>query len=132
MRRLCAAAFRSARGLVLVPVAFFALHSYVPHKELRFNMPVLPVFINERAYQSIPAADRKIMEDTMIEVGRKTLDWDRDTAAKYRKDLEAKGMVFVEEKDGLDVDAFRKAVLAQVNKDFPEWTGYIEQIRAVK
>jgi tripartite ATP-independent transporter DctP family solute receptor len=93
---------------------------------------VLAVFINEKVYQSIPAADRKIMEDTMMEVGLKTLDWDRDTAAKYRKDLEAKGMVFVEEKDGLDVDAFRKAVLAQVNKDFPEWTGYIEQIRAVK
>jgi tripartite ATP-independent transporter DctP family solute receptor len=93
---------------------------------------VLSVFINEKVYQSIPAADRKIMEDTMIEVGLKTLDWDRETAAKYRKDLEAKGMVFVEEKDGLDVEAFRKAVLAQVNKDFPEWTGYIEQIRAVK
>jgi len=93
---------------------------------------VLSVFINERVYQSIPAADRKIMEDTMIEVGMKTLDWDRDTAAKYRKDLEAKGMVFVEEKDGLDVAAFRKAVLAQVNKDFPEWSGYIEQIQAVK
>jgi len=93
---------------------------------------VLSVFINEKVYQSIPAADRKIMEDTMIEVGLKTLDWDRETAARYRKDLEAKGMVFVEEKDGLDVEAFRKAVLAQVNKDFPEWTGYIEQIRAVK
>jgi len=93
---------------------------------------VLSVFINEKVYQGIPAADRKIMEDTMIEVGLKTLDWDRETAAKYRKDLEAKGMVFVEEKDGLDVEAFRKAVLAQVNKDFPEWTGYIEQIRAVK
>jgi tripartite ATP-independent transporter DctP family solute receptor len=93
---------------------------------------VLSVFINEKVYQSIPAADRKIMEDTMMEVGLKTLDWDRETAAKYRKDLEAKGMVFVEEKDGLDVEAFRKAVLAQVNKDFPEWTGYIEQIRAVK
>ena len=93
---------------------------------------VLSVFINERVYQSIPAADRKIMEDTMIEVGMKTLDWDRDTAAKYRKDLEAKGMVFVEQKDGLDVEGFRKAVLAQVNKDFPEWGKYIEQIRAVK
>ena len=93
---------------------------------------VLSVFINEKVYQGIPAADRKIMEDTMIEVGMKTLDWDRDTAAKYRKDLEAKGMIFVEEKDGLDVEAFRKAVLAQVNKDFPEWTSYIEQIRAVK
>ena len=72
------------------------------------------------------------MEDTMAEVGKKTLDWDRDTAAKYRKDLEAKGMIFVEARDGLDVEAFRKAVLEQVSKDFPEWTGYITQIRAVK
>jgi hypothetical protein len=68
----------------------------------------------------------------MIEVGMRTLDWDRDTAAKYRKDLEAKGMVFVEEKDGLDIAAFRTAVLAQVAKDFPDWTSHIEQIRAVK
>lgn len=93
---------------------------------------VLAVFVNEKAWQAIPAGDRKILEDTMAEVSRKTLDWDRETAAKYRKDLEAKGMVFVEEKDGLDVEGFRKAVLAQVNKDFPDWTGYIEQIRAVK
>lgn len=93
---------------------------------------ILSVFVNERVWQGIPAADRKIMEETMAEVGRKTLDWDRDTSAKYRADLEARGMVFVEQKDGLDVEAFRKAVLAQVNKDFPEWSKYIEQIRAVK
>ena len=93
---------------------------------------VLSVFVNERAWQAIPAADRKIIEDTMAEVGAKTLDWDKQTATKFRADLEAKGMVFIEEKDGLDVAAFQKAVLAQVNKDFPEWTGYIEQIRAVK
>ncbi len=93
---------------------------------------VLSVFVNERAWQGIPAADRKILEDTMAEVGMKTLDWDRETSAKYRKDLEAKGMVFVEAKDGLDIDGFRKAVLAQVNKDFPEWSSLIEQIRAVK
>src|ERR1700716_4360277 len=93
---------------------------------------ILAVFINEGVYQKLPAADRKIMEETMVEVGRKTLDWDRETAAKYRQDLEAKGMVFIEQKDGLDVEGFRKAVLAQVNKDFPEWGKYIEQIRAVK
>jgi tripartite ATP-independent transporter DctP family solute receptor len=93
---------------------------------------ILSVFVNERVYQGIPAADRRIMEDTMVEVGKKTLDWDRETFSKYRKDLEAKGMVFVEPKDGLDVEGFRKAVLAQVNKDFPEWGKYIEQIRAVK
>ena len=61
---------------------------------------VLSVFVNERIWQGIPAADRKIIEDTMMEVGRKTLDWDKETAAKYRKDLEAKGMTFVEAKDG--------------------------------
>jgi tripartite ATP-independent transporter DctP family solute receptor len=93
---------------------------------------VLAVFVNEKAWAAIPAADRKILEDTMAEVGKKTLDWDRETAARYRKDLEAKGMIFVEEKDGLDVEGFRKAVLAQVGKDFPDWTNYIEQIRAVK
>jgi tripartite ATP-independent transporter DctP family solute receptor len=93
---------------------------------------VLSVFVNEKVWQTIPAADRKIMEDTMMEVGRKTLDWDKETAAKYRKDLEAKGMTFVEAKDGLDVEAFRKAVLAQVDKDFPEWKGLISQIQAVK
>jgi len=93
---------------------------------------ILSVFVNERVWQQIPAADRKILESTMIEVGRKTLDWDRETFGKYRQELEAKGMTFVEQKDGLDVEGFRKAVLAQVNKDFPEWGKYIEQIRAVK
>ena len=93
---------------------------------------ILSVFVNERVWQQIPAADRKILENTMIEVGRKTLDWDRETFGKYRKELEGKGMIFVEQKDGLDVEGFRKAVLAQVNKDFPEWGKYIEQIRAVK
>ena len=41
-------------------------------------------------------------------------------------------VAFVEQKDGLDVEGFRKAVLAQVNKDFPDWGKYINQIRAVK
>ena len=93
---------------------------------------VLSVFVNEKIWQSIPAADRKIMEDTMYEVGQKTLGWDKDTAEKYRKDLEGKGMIFVTEKDGLNLDAFRKAVLAQIGKDFPEWGSLIQQIQAVK
>ncbi len=46
-----------------------------------------------------------------------------DTASRVRKELEDKGMVFVEAKDGLDVEAFRTAVLAQIGKDFPEWKG---------
>ena len=93
---------------------------------------VLSVFVNERIWQGIPAGDRKIMEDTMAAVGAKTLAWDKVSFDRFRKDLEAKGMIFVDEKDGLDLAAFRKAVLDQVGKDFPEWSTYIAQIQAVK
>ena len=93
---------------------------------------VLSVFVNERIWQGIPAGDRKIIEDTMAEVGAKTLAWDKESFDRYRKDLEAKGMIFVDEKDGLDLAAFRKAVLDQIGKDFPEWSAYIAQIQAVK
>ncbi len=93
---------------------------------------VLSTFVNERAWQGIPAADRKIIEDAMAEVGQRSLQWDKDSVAQYRKDLEGKGIVFVEEKDGLNIPAFRKAVLAQIGKDFPEWTAVIEKIQAVK
>ena len=93
---------------------------------------VLSTFVNERIWQGIPAADRKIIEDAMAEVGQRTLEWDRASVAQYRKDLEGKGIVFVEEKDGLNIAAFRKAVLAQIGKDFPEWTPVIEKIQAVK
>jgi tripartite ATP-independent transporter DctP family solute receptor len=93
---------------------------------------VLSVFVNERTWQRIPAGDRKIMEDTMYEVGQKTLQWDNETFERYRKDLEGKGMTFVTDKDGLDLGAFRKAVNDQVVKDFPEWGSLIQQIQAVK
>ena len=92
----------------------------------------LAVFVNERAWKAIPAADRKILEDTMAELGNATLEWDRNTTDKCRSDLQAKGMTFIEKKDGLDIDGFRASVLAQVGKDFPEWPPFIEQIRAVK
>lgn len=114
------------------------LHSLKLYEVQKFVMmtghmqSTLAVFANEKAWQAIPAADRKIMEDTMAEVGKATLDWDRNTTDKCRADLQAKGMTFVEKKDGLDVDGFRKSVLVQVGKDFPEWPPYIEQIRAVK
>lgn len=93
---------------------------------------VLSVFVNERGWQRIPAGDRKIMEDTMFEVGQKTLQWDIETFDRYRKDLEAKGMTFVSDKEGLDLGAFRKAVNDQVVKDFPEWGPLIQQIQFVK
>jgi TRAP-type C4-dicarboxylate transport system substrate-binding protein len=92
----------------------------------------LSVFVNERIWQGIPATDRKIVEDTMAEVGARTLAWDKENNDRVRKELESRGMTFVEEKDGLDVGAFRKAVLEQIGKDFPEWKDLITQIQAVQ
>jgi tripartite ATP-independent transporter DctP family solute receptor len=114
------------------------LYSLKLHEVQKFVMmtghmqSTLAVFVNERVWQRIPAADRKILEDTMAEVGQATLEWDRNTTDKCRSDLQAKGMTFIEKKDGLDIDGFRASVLAQVGKDFPEWPPYIEKIRAVK
>ena len=114
------------------------LYSLKLHEVQKFVMmtghmqSTLAVFVNEKVWKGIPAVDRKILEDTMAEVGQETLQWDRNTTDKCRSDLEAKGMTFVEKKDGLDIDGFRKSVLAQIGKDFPEWPPYIEQIRAVK
>ncbi len=114
------------------------LHSLKLYEVQKFVMmtghmqSTLAVFVNERAWQRVPAADRKIIEDTMAEVGQATLEWDRNTTGKCRNDLQAKGMTFIEQKDGLDIEGFRKSVLAQVGKDFPEWPPYIEKIRAVK
>jgi len=93
---------------------------------------VLSVFVNEKIWQGVPAGDRKIIEDTMAEVGQKTLEWDKKTFDQYRKDLEAKGMTFISDKEGLQLDAFRQAVTGQVIKDFPEWAQLIQQIQAVK
>lgn len=94
--------------------------------------PVMVVFVDERFRQSIPACDRRIMEDTMREVGQRPQELVRDTSARYRKDLDAKGMTFGEAEDGLDVEAFRRAVFEQTRMDFPDRTSYIEQTRVVK
>lgn len=37
------AAWRRSRALVVIVIAFVAAHSFVPHKEYRFLMPVVPV-----------------------------------------------------------------------------------------
>src|SRR5258708_3586729 len=39
-----AVCLKRARGLALIALAFFVLHSFVPHKEIRFILPVLPLF----------------------------------------------------------------------------------------
>jgi tripartite ATP-independent transporter DctP family solute receptor len=93
---------------------------------------VLPVFINERTWQSIPEKDRAIMSEVAAEVGEETLKLGLEAETKLIDELKKKGMTFITEKDGLKVDEFRKSVSAQVNTDFPTWAPIIARIAAVK
>lgn len=109
------------------------LYEVQTHVMLTSHMQnVLPVFINERTWQSIPEKDRAIVSATAAEIGEETLKLGNEAESKLIDELKKKGMKFVTEADGLKVEDFRKAVGAQVRADFPSWGPYIERIAAVK
>ncbi|MDP3318807.1 MAG: TRAP transporter substrate-binding protein, partial [Bosea sp. (in: a-proteobacteria)] len=93
---------------------------------------VLPVFINERSWQSIPEKDRAVVAAIAAEVGEETLKLGLEAEVKLIDELKKKGMTFITEKDGLKVDEFRKSVSAQVNTDFPTWAPIMTRISAMK
>ncbi len=109
------------------------LYEVQTHVMLTSHMQnVLPVFINERVWQSIPEKDRAIVASTAAEIGEETLKLGNEAEVKLIDELKKKGMKFITEADGLKVEEFRKAVGAQVRADFPSWGPYIERIAAVK
>lgn len=93
---------------------------------------VLPVFINEGAWQSIPEADRAIVAEIAAEIGEETLELGLQAEVNLIDELKGKGMTFITEADGLKVEEFRTSVGAEVAKDFPTWAPLIERIRAIQ
>ncbi|MFC5487271.1 TRAP transporter substrate-binding protein [Microvirga aerilata] len=93
---------------------------------------VLPVFINERVWQSIPEKDRAIVAEVAAEVGEETLKLGLEAEVNLIDELKKKGMTFITEKDGLKVEEFKASVGKQVDADFPTWKPLMERIAAVK
>ncbi len=93
---------------------------------------VLPVFINEDAWQSIPEADRAIVSEIAAEIGAETLEMGLKAEVDLIDELKGKGMTFITEADGLKVDEFRTSVAVEVEKDFPTWGPLIERIQAIE
>ncbi len=93
---------------------------------------VLPVFINERTWQSISEKDRNAISATLEQIAQETLQQASKAEADLIGELKKKGMTFVTEKEGLKIDEFRQRVSAEVAKDFPTWKGYMDRIAAVK
>lgn len=93
---------------------------------------ILCVFVNEKLWQSIPENDRVLIEEALEEVAYRSLEWDQEAVGELKEKLKAEGMTFIEEKDGLDLQAFRDAVIPKVKEDFPEWIEYIDKIQAME
>jgi tripartite ATP-independent transporter DctP family solute receptor len=93
---------------------------------------VIALFVNERTWQAIPAADRKIMRDCFAEMGQRSLEWYRDSEAKEIAFVKEQGAVVITEKEGLKIGEFREAVLKQVNADYPHWKDYLAKLDAIR
>lgn len=92
---------------------------------------VLPVFINEKAWQSISEADRDAILKGAAALGQETLAMAKKAEKDLVGELTKKGMTFITEKEGLKNDVFRKGVLEQVKIDFPDWPPFYEKIAKV-
>jgi TRAP-type C4-dicarboxylate transport system substrate-binding protein len=93
---------------------------------------VLPVFVNERVWQSISEKDRTAIMDALEQIAQETLQQAQKAEQDLIAELKKKGMTFVTEKEGLKVAEFRERVSAEVSKDFPSWKPYMERIGAIK
>jgi len=93
---------------------------------------VLPVFINERVWKQIGENDQKAILKALDDLAQESLRMAQKGDQDLINELEKKGMTFITEADGLQVEAFRKAVAAEVAKDFPTWQAYIDRIAAIR
>lgn len=93
---------------------------------------MLPVFINENVWQSLSEEDRAILSEVAAEVGDETLERGLRAEIDLIEELTEKGMTFISEDDGLDMEQFRTSVSAQIEADFPSWAPIIERIQAIE
>jgi len=109
------------------------LYEVQSHVALTGHMhSVLAVFINESVWQGLSEEHQAAITQVLDEKAKESLQWAKDSEQDLIAELKDAGMTVVTEEDGLDIPAFREAVLAQINEDFPEFGPYIEQIAEVE
>lgn len=92
---------------------------------------VLALFVNEAAWQKLAARDRGLFEDAIGEMAQRSLQWSDESVKKDQEFLRSKGVTIIEAKD-INLAAFRSSVGAQLQKDFPNWSGHIQKIQAIR
>ncbi len=93
---------------------------------------VLAVFVNEEVWQGLSDEQRQAITEVLDRKAQESLQWATESEAQLVEELRGHGMTVITEAEGLDIDAFREGVLAQIRTDFPDYSAYIEQIAAVE
>lgn len=93
---------------------------------------VLAVFVNEEIWQGLPEEQRAAITKVLDDEAEKSLQMATDSEAELVEELKGRGMTVVTEAEGLDVEAFRTKVSAQIAQDFPNFAELIDQIEAVE
>ncbi|MGH6922575.1 MAG: TRAP transporter substrate-binding protein [Propylenella sp.] len=89
---------------------------------------VIAVFVNERAWQTIPQPDRQIMEECFRDMADLSVQWAKDVESEEIEILRENGVTVIDQSNGLDVEAFRSAVTEQILTDFPNWSELLARI----
>ncbi|MAQ82825.1 MAG: TRAP transporter substrate-binding protein DctP [Maritimibacter sp.] len=93
---------------------------------------VLAVFVNEDTWQSLTEEQQAAITEVLDAKAAESLQWAQESEAALVEELKGKGMTFTTAENGLDLDAFRENVLAQIDQDFPDFGPYIEQIMSMQ
>jgi tripartite ATP-independent transporter DctP family solute receptor len=95
-------------------------------------LSVLCVFANDRAWQRLPADERQAVSAALSAKATESLAWAETADAELVQELRARGMTVITAAEGLDNDAFRTAVMAQISRDYAAWTPLIQRIGQVQ
>ncbi|GLQ38290.1 TRAP ABC transporter substrate-binding protein [Rhizobium albus] len=117
----------------LTMIASNNLNEVQSHVSMTGHMrAVLAVFVNEEVWQGLTEEQRTAITTVLDEEAEKSLQMATEGEAELVEELKGRGMTILTEADGLDLDAFREGVSAQIAQDFPNFTPLIEQIQAVE
>lgn len=108
----------------------YEVQDYVMKTEHMLSM--LGVFINDKKFNSLSEEDQKILIETFDEANAENLKIGLSEESDVLERLKEEGMTVIAEEDGLDNEAFKKAVLASINQMFPEWAEYITRFSEIQ
>ncbi|MGE6606765.1 TRAP transporter substrate-binding protein [Halomonas sp. NPDC076908] len=110
-----------------------SLYEVQSHVSMTGHMhSILAVFINEDTWQSLDEGHQETITRILEEKAQESLQWAQEREASLVEELTEKGMTFITEENGLELEAFREQVLAQINEDYPNFQPYIEQIAEIE